>query len=51
MMTRLDTIAFAQKKTRVRDALFAAFVALAAAIAMTSVSTAAHAANVSIVQH
>lgn len=45
-MTRLETIATAQKKTRVRDAIFACFVALAAAIAITSVTTAADAAHV-----
>ncbi|MEO8700784.1 MAG: hypothetical protein ABI867_12110 [Kofleriaceae bacterium] len=47
MMTRLDTIASAQKKTRIRDAIFACFVALATVVAVTSVSTAASAANVS----
>ena len=46
-MTRLETIATAQKKTRVRDVMFACFVALAAALAVTSVTTAAHAANIS----
>lgn len=40
-MNRLATIAAAQKKTRVRDAIFACFVALAAVVAVTSVSTAA----------
>jgi hypothetical protein len=45
-MNRLETIATAQKKTRVRDAIFACFVALAAVVAVTSVTTAAHAANV-----
>ncbi len=45
-MTRLETIAAAQKKTRVRDAIFACFVALAAAVAITSVTTAADAAHV-----
>lgn len=47
MTTRLQTIATAQKKTRVRDAIFACFVALAAAVAITSVTTAAEAANIS----
>lgn len=46
MTTRLQTIATAQKKTRVRDAVFACFVALAAAVAVTSVTTAAEAAHV-----
>jgi hypothetical protein len=41
---RLATIANRQKSTRVRDAIFAACVALAAFVAVTSVSTAAHAA-------
>jgi hypothetical protein len=50
MMTRLDTIASAQKKTRVRDAIFACFVTLAAVIAVTTVSTAASAANVTVAQ-
>ncbi len=45
-MTRLETIATAQKKTRVRDAIFACFVALAAAVAVTTVTTAAEAAHV-----
>ncbi len=40
-MTRLQTIATAQKKTRVRDVVFVCFVALAAAVTVTSVSTAA----------
>jgi hypothetical protein len=38
-MNRLETIASRQRKFRVRDALFAAFVVLAAAIAVASVST------------
>jgi hypothetical protein len=49
-MTRLETIATAQKKTRIRDAIFACFVALAAVIAVTSVSTAANGASTQIVQ-
>jgi hypothetical protein len=44
MMTRLDTIATAQKKTRLRDALFACIVAVTAAVAVTTVATAANAA-------
>lgn len=43
-MNRLATIATAQKKTRVRDYFFVACVALAAAISITTVSTACHAA-------
>jgi hypothetical protein len=45
-MNRLETIAAAQKKTRVRDAIFACFVALATVIAVTSVTQAANAAHV-----
>lgn len=45
-MSRLETIATAQKKTRSRDLIFACFVALAAVVGVTSVTTAAHAANV-----
>ena len=45
MTNRLATIAAAQKKTRTRDAIFACFVALGLAISVTSVSTAASAAN------
>jgi hypothetical protein len=44
-MTRLDNIAARQGKTRVRDAFFAACVALVAAISITTVSTASHAAS------
>lgn len=44
-MTRLATIVAAQKKTRVRDALFACFVAIAAAVSITTVSTAASAST------
>lgn len=39
-MTRLDTIATAQKKTRTRDVMFACFVALAAIITVTTVGNA-----------
>ncbi len=44
MSNRLATIATAQKQTRVRDLVFACFVALAAIVSVSSVSTAAHAA-------
>lgn len=40
---RLDTIATRQRKTFVRDALFAVAVAAAAFVGVTSVATAAHA--------
>lgn len=45
MSTRLQTIATRQAKTRVRDALFAAFVVLATVISISSVGTAANAAS------
>jgi hypothetical protein len=48
MMNRLETIATAQKKTRVRDAIFACFVALAAVITVTTVTTATNTANTSV---
>lgn len=51
MSNRLATIATAQKKTRLRDAMFACFVALAAVISITTISTAASAASTpSVVQ-
>jgi len=49
MTNRLATIATAQKQTRTRDAIFACFVALGLALAVTSVSTAANAANPNVV--
>jgi hypothetical protein len=45
-MTRLDNIATRQRRSRVRDAAFAALVLLAGAASIASVSTAVHAANV-----
>ena len=50
MNNRLSTIATAQKKTRVRDAIFAAFVVVGAALAVVSVSTAAETASTQLVQ-
>lgn len=47
MTTRLDTIATRQKKSLVRDALFATFVALAAVISVSSIGTAIHASHAS----
>ena len=44
MTNRLATIATAQKKTRARDLVFACFVALAAVVSVTTVSTPASAA-------
>jgi hypothetical protein len=43
--SRLHTIATRQRSTRVRDALFAACIALAAAVSISSVGTAAAAAS------
>jgi len=43
---RLENIATRQRKSRLRDFTFAAFVALAAAISVTSVQTAVSAAHV-----
>ncbi|MBA2539025.1 MAG: hypothetical protein H0V17_05270 [Deltaproteobacteria bacterium] len=45
MSNRLATIAAAQKKTRVRDLVFACFVALAAVVSVSTVTTAANAAS------
>lgn len=48
MSTRLHNIAIRQTKTRTRDALFAAVIALAAVIGITTVNTAAHAASTTV---
>ena len=45
MNTRLANIATRQSKNRVRDAFFAACVALAAAVSISTVNTASHAAS------
>jgi hypothetical protein len=45
MTTRLENIATRQSNSRFRDAFFAACVALAAAVSITTVSTASHAAS------
>ena len=50
MSTRLATIAVRQKKSFVRDVVFAAFVALAAVVSVTGVSTAVAAANTHVAQ-
>ena len=47
---RLQTIATRQSKSFARDLLFSALVALAAVVAITSVGTAAEAANNSAAQ-
>jgi hypothetical protein len=44
-MNRLDNIAARQRKSFLRDAIFTVCVALAAAVSITSVSTACHAAT------
>jgi len=45
-MNRLDNIATRQRKSRVRDVMFALLVVVAGAVSLSSVSTAAHAAQV-----
>ena len=45
-MNRLDTIASRQRKSRARDLLFAAFVAIATLVSLSSVAVAADAAHV-----
>ena len=44
-MTRLETIATRQKKSFVRDVVFATFCALAAVVSVASVSTAVQAST------
>jgi hypothetical protein len=50
-MNHLDNIAIRQRKSRVRDAIFAAFVALGAIVSISTVSTAANAASTHIARH
>jgi len=45
MTTRLDTIATRQSQSRVRDAFFAACVALATMVLVVTLTTATHAAS------
>lgn len=47
-MTRLETIATRQRKSFVRDVVFAALVVVAGAVSLSSVSVAAHAAHVGV---
>ena len=47
---RLESIATRQRKSRARDFVFAAFVALAAAISVTSIQTAVSAAQSHVAQ-
>ncbi|MBS1119835.1 MAG: hypothetical protein H6Q90_2063, partial [Deltaproteobacteria bacterium] len=49
-MNRLDTIVLRQRKTLVRDVLFAAFVGLAAIVGATTVSTAVGVASTHVAQ-
>jgi hypothetical protein len=50
MNTRLDNIATRQSQTRLRDAFFAACVALVAMVSVITVSTASHAASTQTAQ-
>ncbi len=50
MSNHLATIANRQKKSFVRDVVFAALVALAAVVSISSVATAATAANTHVAQ-
>lgn len=47
-MNHLNNIAIRQRQSRVRDAIFAAFVALGAIVSISTVSTVAHAASTHI---
>ncbi|HEX8114876.1 MAG TPA: hypothetical protein VF516_44400 [Kofleriaceae bacterium] len=47
-MNHLDNIAIRQRKSRVRDVVFAAFVALGALVSLGTVSTVANAASTHI---
>ena len=44
-MKHLDNIAIRQRNSRVRDAIFAAFVALGAVVSISTISTVANAAS------
>jgi hypothetical protein len=45
-MSRLDTIASRQRKSRARDFLFATFVAVATLVSLSSIAVAADAAQI-----
>ncbi len=47
-MKHLDNIATRQRQSRIRDAIFAAFVALGAIVSLSTVSTVANAASTHI---
>jgi hypothetical protein len=42
IMTRLDTIVYRERQARLRDAMFAAFIALAAVMSAVSIGGAIH---------
>lgn len=48
-MNHLDSIAIRQRSSRIRDAIFAAFVALGVVVSISTVSTVANAASTHIV--
>jgi hypothetical protein len=48
-MSHLTNIATRQANTRIKDAVFAAFVALGAIVSITTISTVAHAASTHVV--
>jgi beta-lactamase regulating signal transducer with metallopeptidase domain len=50
-MNRLENIANRQRRSRARDIVFAAFIAMAAVIGMTSVSAACQAASPTHLAH
>lgn len=50
-MTRLDNIATRQRRSRVRDAVFAALVVLAGIVSISSVTTAVHGASRASIAH
>jgi hypothetical protein len=49
-MNRLDTIATRQRKSLVRDAVFATLVALAAVVSISTIGSAVRGANTHLVQ-
>ena len=48
-MNRLDNIAIRQRSTRLRDAIFAGFLAFGAIVSVSTMSTVAHAASTRVV--
>ena len=50
MQNRLDNIATRQTKTRIRDAFFAACIALTATVSIVTVQTASHVASSQVAQ-